>query len=191
MAIAIAGEFGAIDAEAVRTRLDRLASGLSPLAGFEPERRARILIARLGGGEGLDRGRETRPESLMIDRVLALRRGHPLSLVIVYAAVARRAGFDLHPIGNERVVLLADNSASPPLAVDPVPGGRRVPGELRWLCPHVVGALMLGALAVRWRQAGELRLALRALELRLMFPLAPGLRVGHEHELRALQALLN
>jgi regulator of sirC expression with transglutaminase-like and TPR domain len=151
----------------------------------------RILIDRLGDGEGLDRGREDRPEGLLIDRVLASRRGHPLLLAVVYAAVARRAGFDLHPVGNERMVLLGDNDAAPPLALDPVPGGRRPPSELRWLCPHVVGAMMLGALAVRWRQHGQPRLALRALELRLLLPVAPALRARHEHELRAARAQLN
>ncbi len=40
-----------------------------------------------------------------------------------------------------------------------------------WLCPHVTGAMLLDALAGRYLERGEIRAAIRALELAGELPL--------------------
>lgn len=127
----------------------------------------------------------------MLDDVLALRGGHPLALAIVYAAVAARTGVDLYPVGDERVILLGDPEAQPPLAIDPAPGGHRLPAEMRWLCPHLVALRLLDAIGIRFMNRGDLTGAIRAAELRLLLPLHPRLRKSHVLALRKLQARLN
>ena len=77
------------------------------------------------------------------------------------------------------------------MIVDPVPGGRRLDGELGWVCPHVVAKMLLDAIATRHRERGDIARATRAAELRLQLPLDP--RAGDRHglELRRLRATLN
>src|SRR5688572_18871579 len=141
IALAIAAEFRPVDADRARARLDLLASTVDPEVVGDPQRRAEELIDALDGRAGFKIAGDEHPHSLMLDEVLALRGGHPLALAIVYAAVAARAGFPLHPVGTERVVLLGDPQATPPIAIDPAPG-QPVPAEMRWLCPHLVGLRM-------------------------------------------------
>jgi regulator of sirC expression with transglutaminase-like and TPR domain len=191
VALSIASEFGPIDAEHARRELNRLAFELGPIESLAPQTRVQRLIEKLGGDDGFEVPLLAGPADLMLDRVLQVRRGHPVALAIVYAAVARRAGFALHPVGNERVLMLGDQSAEPALAVDPVPGGRRPPRQMHWMCPHLVASILLRALSVCWREQGDLRRAIRALELRLLLPLARPARARHERELVALQATLN
>lgn len=191
VALSIASEFGPIQAERARAEVARLAAELGPVDGLDPQERAQRLIELLGGERGFEVPVPGDPADLLFDRVVLTRRGHPAALAVVYAAVARRAGFGLHPVGNERVLMLGDQSAEPALALDPVPGGRRPPRQMHWMCPHVVAAVMLRVLATRWRERGDLRRAMRALELRLLLPLAPAVRRRHERELVALRATLN
>lgn len=190
IALAIAAEFRPVDAPRARAQLDLLASTVDPHTLADPDRRAEALIDALGGRAGFAVEAEEHPHSLMLDEVLALRGGHPLALAIVYAAVAARAGFTLYPVGTDRTVLLGDPESTPPLAIDPAPGGP-VPTEMRWLCPHVVGLRVIDAIGVRYMNRGNLSAAIRAAELRLLLPLHPRLREHHELALRKLLARLN
>ncbi|MGH2954034.1 MAG: transglutaminase family protein [Solirubrobacterales bacterium] len=190
VALAIAAEFRPLDEAAATAGLDRLARGLA-IAGLDPEARADAMLAVMSRRHGFDLAPRADPDSLFLDWVIETRRGDPLALAIVYAAVARRAGFELHPVGSPRFLLLGDPSATPPIAIDPVPGGRRPPRSMRWLCPHLVGAAMLGALERRFLERGRIDAAIRAAELRLVLPLGGELRRRHQRELIALRARLN
>jgi hypothetical protein len=55
----------------------------------------------------------------------------------------------------------------------------------------VVGATMLGHLIERFTTRGAVGDAIRAAELRLLFPMAADTRDRHEIELRKLRARLN
>ena len=190
IALAIAAEFRPVDADRARAQLDLLASTVDPAVVGDPERRAEELIDALNERAGFTVEGDGQPHSLMLDEVLARRGGHPLALAIVYAAVAARAGFALHPVGIERVVLLGDPQPTPPLAIDPAPG-QAVPAEMRWLCPHLVGLRMIDAIGIRYMNRGNLAAAIRAAELRLLLPLHPRLREHHLLALRKLRARLN
>jgi hypothetical protein len=48
-------------------------------------------------------------------------------------------------------VMLADPATAPTIVFDPAGRVRRPPSRIRWLCPHVIGAIMLKALAMRSR----------------------------------------
>lgn len=191
IALAIAAEFKSVDAARARQRLDVLASRLDPDKLGDPELRAQDLIDKLSVVAGFAVEGDDHPGSLMIDDVLALRGGHPLALAIVYAAVAARAGITLHPVGDQRIVMLGDPESDPPLAIDPAPGGRGMPAEMQWLCPHLVGLRLLDELGKRYTNRGDLGSSIRVAELRLLLPLHPRLRRGHELGLRRLRSRLN
>ena len=191
VALAIASEFRVVDVAGAHANLDRLAEGLGGLGERPPEDRAQGLLEGLTDARGLAATTCACPDSLMLDQVLDLGRGHPLALCIVHVAVARRLGFELHVVGAERVAMVADPGTRPPLLIDPVPGGRRLPQAMSWLCPHVVGATMLGLLSERYERRGSLAEAIRAAELRRIFPLAAENRSRHDTELRSLRARLN
>ena len=191
IALAIAAELKPVDAPWARAELDRLAATVDRSTVDEPELRARALIAALAVGEGFDADSAEHPRSLMLDEVLGRRSGHPLALAIVYAAVAARIGVSLHAVGDRRSILLGDPEADPPLAIDPAPGADQRPQELRWLCPHLVALRMVDELGKRYMNRGDLANPIRLAELRLLLPLHPRLRRGHELGLRRLRSRLN
>ena len=104
------------------------------------------------------------------------RRAHPLALAIIYAAVARRLGFELVTVGIDRLAILADPSSTPTVVFDPSGRMRQPPSAIRWLCPHVVGAMMLEALATRYFERGDLQTSIHALELAMALPLGAPVR---------------
>jgi hypothetical protein len=191
IALAIASEFKPVNVARARAQLDLLATSIDPDTVGDPQRRAEELINALGDRAGFAVDSGDHPHVLMLDSVLAQRSGHPLALAIVYAAVAARAGFKLYPVGDQRAVLLGDPEPQPPLAVDPAPGGRTPPAEMRWLCPHVVALRLLDAIGIGYMNRGHLAGAIRAAELRLLLPLHPRLREHHLLALRKLRARLN
>jgi regulator of sirC expression with transglutaminase-like and TPR domain len=191
VALAIASEFRTVDVAGAHANLDLLAEGMEDLAALPPEARAQGLLHRLVEDRGLVATSCGCPDGLMLDQVLDLRRGHQLALCIVHVAVARRLGFELHVAGSGGTVLVGDPGTRPALLIDPVPGGRRLPQDMHWLCPHVVGSTLLTHLIERFTARGAVGDAIRAAELRLLFPLAADTRDRHEIELRKLRARLN
>lgn len=191
IALAIAAEFKPVNRDRARARLDLLAESLDPGLLGDPSHRADELVDRLARRAGFEVEREHRPRALMLDEVLADRAGHPLALAVVYAGVARRAGFELYPVGDSDVVLLGDPHSDPPIAIDPVPGGRELPERMRWLCSHLVALRLLDAIGGRFLRRGDLAAGIRAAELRLALPLNAELRAKHEYALAALRARLN
>jgi hypothetical protein len=191
LALAIAGEFGEVDARAAHARLDAIAADMPPVAGLAPVDRAGVLFEHLGGRNGFASDLRAGPESLLFDRVLAERRAHPLTLVIVYAAIARRTGLRLQPASRGRSVLLVDASQSPAVALDPACAVRGTPDSVTWACPHALSALLLEALASRYLERGDPASAIRSLELTLPLPLAGPIRDRARRRLVGLRARLN
>lgn len=114
-------------------RLDALADRLVT-DGFEPsggEADARALGAYLHGQLGFDGEREAYydPRNALLTSVLDRRRGLPITLSIVYVAVARRAGLDAFGIalpGHFVAGLAADPR---PVVLDPFNGGQVLDGQ--------------------------------------------------------------
>ena len=191
VALAMAGEFRRVDASEALIRLDLIASELGDLAGLSATTRAQSLVEFLDCRVGFTARPDRDPDALMLDRVIEERAGHPLALAIIHAAVARRCGVQLFPVGCGSKLVLADRGEERTVIIDPVPGGRRLEGELGWVCPHVVAKMLLDATAIRHRERGDIARAIRAAELRLQLPLDPRARERHELELRRLRATLN
>ena len=191
VALAIAGEFTGVDTAAVDARLEQLSAGLEGIDRLDPAERAGALLDELAGRWRFEAGGRGDPESLFLHRVIERRRGHPLALAIVYAAVARRVGVALHPIGCGRFVILADASSRPTVALDPAGGRRRPPRSLAWVCPHVVGVMLLRALSVSYLERGQLERSIRAAKLGLVLPLGPPMRDRVRARAIELEARLN
>jgi regulator of sirC expression with transglutaminase-like and TPR domain len=192
VALAIAAEFESVGDELARRRLDRLAEDVNlDGLGEEAGPRARELTEALGVRAGFTVCDGESPLALMLDRVLETRHGHPLALAILYAAVARRAGLELWLVGDECEVILASPRCEPPVAVDPVPGGRELQHEMRWLCPHMVAFRLINAIGERYLRRGDLARGIRAAELRTQLPLDPAAIARHELALERLRACLN
>ena len=92
---------------------------------------------------------------------------------------------------GERQVMLADPSSAPTIVFDPAGRVRRPPSRIRWLCPHVIGAIMLKALATAYLERGELDRSIHALELATLLPLAGQLRARIDVRLAGIRAQLN
>ena len=76
-------------------------------------------------GFGGDREDYYDPENSYLNRVLASRRGIPISLSVIYVEVARRAGVTAAGIGlpGHFIVAAGDDSPGAPIYLDPYNGG--------------------------------------------------------------------
>ena len=83
--------------------------------------------------------------------------------MVLYAAVARRAGVRLHTAAHGRAVLLVDATRTPAVALDPGCAVRGSPDAVAWICPHAFAAMQIDALANRFCERGRLDHAIRAL----------------------------
>lgn len=116
-----------LDVDATLLRVDALADVLDS-RGFEPgepERDARELARYLGGELGFsgDPIRTREPDDALLPAVLDRRRGLPVTLTILYVAVARRLGVAAYPVllpGHE-VVAVAGGPR--PVVLDPFHAG--------------------------------------------------------------------
>jgi len=116
------------DAPDLGARLRAIAASLrKELVGRSLPTCARLLAERLHGELGL-RGadaREPEMDHVLIDRVLQLRLGAPVTLSLVYLLVARWAGLSAAGVGLPDHFLVRLHGVRPVL-VDPFHGGRSV-----------------------------------------------------------------
>jgi regulator of sirC expression with transglutaminase-like and TPR domain len=198
LALALASEFGPVDARAALAELDRLGDELSELPGGSPEDEAEACRQLLGERHRFagDRERYDHPDNSMLDLVLARRKGLPILLSVVYVETGRRAGIALAGVGLPGHYVVGHFGAEPPLLLDPFGGGVLIetdaPVELvRPWGPHETALRMLNNLVGAYRGRGDLANAIRAAELRLALPVADGLLEQLGVEARALRARLN
>jgi regulator of sirC expression with transglutaminase-like and TPR domain len=178
--------------------LDRLAAAVRmPPEASVFDRTARLnhaLFEERGFRGDLDRPHA--PENSLLHRVLARRRGIPISLCAVMMEVARRVDFDLLGIGFPGHFLVRPAEADDPtFFIDPFNDGRILrneelftrlaalagrqvePAELKRALQPVSGRYMLvrmnNNLKGAYLRAGDVEAALRAVERLLL--LAPGL----------------
>jgi regulator of sirC expression with transglutaminase-like and TPR domain len=202
LALAMAAEFGAVDAATALATLDVLGGELTALvrgaAERTPEAEARACATLLGERLGFagDRERYDDPDNSMLDRVLSRRRGLPIVLSVVYVEVARRAGVELAGVGLPGHFVVGHFGATPPFLLDPFAAGAPVAGDhpeqfVRPWSPHEIALRMLNNLVGSYQRRGNVAAAIRAGELRLALPAEESLHDALRTELRSLQARLN
>ncbi|WP_097063009.1 transglutaminase-like domain-containing protein [Sphingomonas guangdongensis] len=112
--------------DAIETRLD--------LVGRDAEtsaERADAMSAVLVGEFGFEGGADTYDDPANADliRVLVRRRGLPVSLSILWVAMARRLGWAAHVLDVPGHVLVLIGGEADPVIVDPFAGGERVDAD--------------------------------------------------------------
>jgi hypothetical protein len=173
--LALGAEFGAVDGDAVRGRLDDDSRALFGFAELDPLERADRLGAVMDRELGIRSEPDAGADGLMVDRVVARRRGHPAMLAAVGAELAQRAGvhsavyasprrwFVGLGLGDDLVVLdarLADGSCEPP-------------AEVRAACAHELAFCVLCGLGTVYTQLGRDGDARHAGRLRQALPVSP------------------
>lgn len=124
-------------------RIDRIADSLGRIdQGTSPRVQALALAAHLGERYGFtgNANHYFEPENSYLDQVLARRRGIPVTLSIVYAAVGRRMGLAVELIGFPGH-FLARVGGDEGVLIDPFFGGRIVgEAELKGLAARFLGS---------------------------------------------------
>ena len=199
-ALALAAEFGEVAWEQAGNSLDRLgrevADSLSdaPRAPHREAAACRVVLSERHGFRG-DTHDYSDPRNSMLDSVLARRAGLPITLSVVWIAVARRAGIRLDGVGLPGHYVVGHFRADPALLIDPFGGGTIVEGEppaelVRPWTPHETVLRMLNNLVRSYTERGDLSRALHAAHMRL--PLSRGAeREAYAAELTRLEARLN
>lgn len=116
-----------LDVDVALLRLDALADGLRSrgLVGVTPETAARGLAAYLAVEHGFAGEVESYhdPSNGLLSRVLQTRRGLPITLTIVYVAIARRLGLLAYAVNLPGHVVAAIGGDERPVVLDPFHGG--------------------------------------------------------------------
>lgn len=125
--------------------LDEMAERLRARAAFarNPAQQGARLAQVLGLEYGFEGDRETYDDPANADliSVLERRRGLPVSLSILYVALARRVGWSAHALNTPSHVLVSIGSP-PTLVVDPFNRGAALrPGQLEGLLRSALGGL--------------------------------------------------
>lgn len=110
-----AGADPTLDPQVWLDELDRLAAGVADLDG---------LVGRLYGDQGFAGNTDDYydPDNSFLHRVLARRKGIPISLAVVLIEVGRRAGVHLEGVGMPGHFLVRDPASG--VVLDPFDGGR-------------------------------------------------------------------
>lgn len=190
--VALAAEFGPVDARAVERELDRLASALlhAQVRGRTAEDHAEALLGvvrtrRLRSSESVT------PDDVLLPEVLVRRVGHPLLLAAIAAAIGRRAGLDTTVVETDGGHLVCVGAGGRTVVADPAGQCVRPPRNARRLCAHEVAFAALGELSRLFALHGRIAPAIRAARLRAALPVPACVHAQIDFEAGALQAQLN
>lgn len=186
-----------VDIDVELLRIDALADGLRA-GGFTPgppRRTAEALAGYLAGTRGFTGARDDyyAPRNALLTRVLDSRQGLPITLSIVYIAVARRLHVPAFGIGLPGHFVTGIGGGDRPVVIDPFEDGRVVDeGELarrvteasdgraefhramlRPVPPPVVVRRILNNLTRDFASQGDAEDALWTVELKQLLPGAP------------------
>ena len=201
LGLAMAAEFGEVDAAGAMASLDALGTellGVAEQTSGTPEAQALACRQILGVAHGFlgDREQYDAPQNSMLDLVLARRRGLPILLSVVHVEVARRAGIELAGVGLPGHFVVGHFGTYPPVLLDPFAGGVQVKTDVAqdhvrpWRA-HEVAMRMLNNLVMAYHRRGDLGAAINAATLRLVLPADASHRDILQSDLRAMQARLN
>lgn len=200
-ALALAAEFRDVEWGAAVDRLDQLgrevANCLSdvPRAPHRDAAACRVVLSERHGFEG-DTADYGDPRNSMLDLVLERRIGLPITLSVLWVAVARRAGMKLEGVGLPGHFVVGHFGTDPPLLLDPFERGEVLQSEfpaalVRPWSAHETVLRMLNNLVRSWLERGDLSRALRAADLRLTVPTDGETHAQYVNERAALLARLN
>ncbi|WP_448586061.1 SirB1 family protein [Thermaurantiacus sp.] len=117
-----------LDLAKPRAWLASLVARLDLTAGAHPgtARKAEALVRVLAEEEGFTGDTETydAPENADFLACLKRRRGLPVTLAVLYAGLARRLGWPVHPVGLPGHVIVRVGGEADPILLDPFGGGR-------------------------------------------------------------------
>ena len=199
-ALALAAEFGEVAWAKAGDALDRLGREVAdclsdtPRAPHSETAACRVVLSEHHGFRG-DTRDYSDPRNSMLDAVLARRAGLPITLSVVWIAVARRAGFRLDGVGLPGHYVVGHFGADPVLLIDPFGGGTIIESEqpaafVRPWTPHETIVRMLNNLVRSYTERGDMSRALHAAHMRL--PLTRGEeREAYAAEITRLEARLN
>jgi hypothetical protein len=191
LAAALAAEFRPFDEEAVDQQLDALASGLAGARAAPGREQLHALGAAMTVFEPLQAPLD--PYALHIDVALKRLAGHPTTLTVIGAEVARRAGLSAGVVEAGGRHLVGLREVGPGLGLDPSVGSVRAVTDRRaeWRCSHQVAFALLRELVERHLRVGDVAGAVRAAELRLALPLEAWVSKRLVVELQSIRARLN
>lgn len=201
LALGLAAAFVPVQAAGVREHLDALGDEVRDQlrAGRTPARELAALEDVVGRRHGFagDQREYDHPDNSMLPRVLERRRGLPITLSVVYIAVARRARIPLVGVGLPGHFVAGRFDPEPTL-IDPFGGGGRieVPSDVpaamvRATSPQDTALRMLNNLVASYTRRGMVAQAIRAAELRLLLPVEGPALEHLRMDLRRLRARLN
>jgi len=201
LALGLAAEFRPVEPERARARLDALAGEVEhELTRLFPDPVTALseVIGRRHGFTG-DAREYDNPDNSMLPVVLERRRGLPITLSVLYVAVARRAGIPLRGVGlpGHFVAGHFPVPGSRPELLDPFHAGVRIAvpdlpeALLRPWGPHEIALRMINNLVAAFSKRGALAAAIHAADLRLLLPVDPADLDRFCVEARALRARLN
>jgi regulator of sirC expression with transglutaminase-like and TPR domain len=118
----------ALDVEVGLLRLDALADRLrvAGLRAGDPDADAAALARELADEQGFRGAHELTPAAVLLHEVLDHKRGSPVSLAVLYVAIARRLRIPAFPIGLPGRVVVGVGGGERPVVLDPVQDGRRL-----------------------------------------------------------------
>jgi regulator of sirC expression with transglutaminase-like and TPR domain len=196
LALALAGEFRAVDEPGALRMLDALGEEVAAWGARTPVEQVAAVSTVLGEAHGFagDKEQYDHPDNSMLDLVLERRRGLPILLSVVYIEVARRARVPIAGVGLPGHFVVGHAGARPPLLLDPFNGGAAIEtddGPLPWTSAHDIAMRMLNNLVGSLLRRGDIGGAIHAAELRLQLPAPDPVRDALRAEARALRARLN
>lgn len=197
---------GDVDVDDHLARIDEIATLLDPAeVTGEPRAEAAALSALLAGELGFHGDAVTyhHPRNGLLHVALARRQGLPITLAILYVAVARRVGITAYGCNTPGHFLVGVGAASPPpVLIDPFDGGallaaddvvERIPAiaevagglaqALQPASPVTVVRRLLANQARDLQARGEVGRALTAVELKRLLPDSGADDVGEQARL--------
>jgi transglutaminase superfamily protein len=173
--LALSSEFGAVDGEAVRDRLDDDSRALFGFGDLEPLERADRLAEVMDLELGLAADTGSGARGLLLDRVVQHRRGHPAMIAAIGAELALRAGVPAGVYASPRRWFIGVGHGEDLVVLDARlgEGSSEPPGEVRAACAHELAFCVLCGLGTAYTQAGRDGDARHAGRLRLALPIQP------------------
>jgi hypothetical protein len=106
-------------------RRARRPAALSGVRVGDPDTDATALARYLADEQGFHGADELTPAAALLTDVLDRKRGSPVSLAVLYVAIARRLRVPAFPIGLPGRVVVGIGGGERPVVLDPSRGGRR------------------------------------------------------------------
>jgi hypothetical protein len=173
--LALCAEFGAVDADGVRERLDDDSRALFGLSELSPLARADRLAAVMDRELGLAADTAPGPDGLLFDRVVRRRTGHPAMLAAIGVELALRAGVPAGVYASPSRWFIGVGSGDDLVVLDALlgEGCADPPHEIRAACAHELAFCVLCGLGTVYTREGRDGEARHAGRLRHALPVQP------------------